>query len=171
MPLVLAACTAIAAAQDDRAVKAAKFDGAAHLRPVLVVQNSIAVLRACPGADYSLFAGLRSSSDAAGRIRPLVVLGCGRIGADGVVKLALADADSTKMKATDMVLQAAVRADGESLKHSVVVSPAGIGGGAVLGPNTVGAPRFERSSTSANGSEQGGSVGPATIGAPRFWRS
>ena len=190
--LLLATCATAAATQDaDRAaqldsdavhVVASGLDESAGLHPILRVQYPVAVLRARPDAVYAVLAGLRRPDRDAASIQPIVVLGCGRIDADGVVEIALPLGDLATMESADVVLQAAVLADGESLKTSEIVAlrrrpadgdVADRDTGGIAGPATIGAPRFGRAMISADSGVGGGdgTVGPATIGAPRFGRS
>lgn len=187
--LLLATCATAAATQDaNRAaqlgtdavhVVAGGLDEAAGLHPVLRVQYPVAVLRARPDAVYAVLAGLRRPDSDAASIQPMVVLGCGRIDADGVVEIALPLGDLAKMASADVVLQAAVLTEGESLKISEIVSlrerPAdgdvadGDTGG-MAGPATIGAPRFWRNGPTTVGAPRFSRNGPTTVGAPRFGR-
>lgn len=184
MTLFLAAnCLVNAAAQDDHRAGA---------QPVLVVQHPIAVLQARPDAVYVVLAGLRRADHGDTAIHPVMMLGWGRIGADGVVALALPACDLAQMEAAGVVLQAAVLAEGEpillsdavalrqptdaaEIDRNGTVGPATLGGPRFFGrsgPMTLGAPRFGRAISSADGEVGSGSgtVGPATLGAPRFSR-
>ncbi len=102
-----------------------RLAAAARLRPILIVKQPVAVLLARPGATYAIVAGLRqppSDADRVAMIRPVLTLGCGRVGADGKVDIALPDADYAQLQAIDVLLQAAVFADGDTIQVSEPVS-------------------------------------------------
>ena len=117
-----------------RAVKTVGVDGndadrvwygpltdAARMRPIVIVKDTTAVLRARPDATYAIVAGLRQPPNDADRvpmIKPVLVLRCGQVGADGRAEIALPASDFAKLKAADVLLQAVVLSHGDKIEVS-----------------------------------------------------
>jgi hypothetical protein len=183
--LLLAAATATSQGADlsasaDRAVPKRRAQ-----EPVLIVDGCSVLVHARPGVTYGVLMGEgRASSDAdpAGKIVPLALLDGGRMGAEGVARIALTARDLAMVPSIEIVLQAVVLSEDGTLEHSAVTSlwePIGheVSEDSSIEPKTPGARRFrDRSSRPARetlGAPRFGRAGgrsQETLGAPRFWR-